>query len=141
VRKWDWHQARLSQLVDCSDGWAEAERKRSVDSRQAAVAAFEEKVTAVDKQIGDLTSRSPVLAFSDSRSTRPKRSRAWKEARRDAGECESHIASHPDRDLTEAGLVYCPLTLSFRAKRMGTVSSWPRETLRCRSRERPCMSG
>jgi DnaJ family protein C protein 28 len=63
ARNWGRHQARLSQLEERSDTWGEAERQRSLGSWQAAVAAFEEEATAINKQIGDLNLRAPSPQF------------------------------------------------------------------------------
>ncbi len=63
VRSWEWHQARLSQLAGRTDGRAEAERKQSLGSWQAAVKAFEEEVTAINKQIGELNLKVPSSRF------------------------------------------------------------------------------
>ena len=63
VRSWEWHQARLSRLTGQTDGQAEAERKLSLGSWQAAVTAFEEEVTAINKQIGELNLKVPSPRF------------------------------------------------------------------------------
>ena len=59
ARSWERHQAQLGQLAGRPDAWGEAERRRSLDGWQAAVAAFEEEVTAINKEIGDLNLKVP----------------------------------------------------------------------------------
>jgi len=63
ARSWARHQARVGQLAGCCDGRAAAERKASLGGWQAAVAAFEEEVTAINKQIGELNLKVPSPRF------------------------------------------------------------------------------
>ena len=66
-RQWQWRAARLSELADRSDRWAEAERARSLVTWRKAIDTFVEEVNAINKEIADLNLKVP-----SSRLQRPK---------------------------------------------------------------------
>ena len=67
ARRWTWREARLAELAVRSDSWAKAERGRVEAGWQRAVADFEEEVTAINREIGELNLKVPSPRFQRSR--------------------------------------------------------------------------
>jgi DnaJ family protein C protein 28 len=67
ARSLEWREARLSELAGRLDSWAEAERVRVLAGWQRAVAAFEQEVEAINKEIADLNLKVPSPRFQRSR--------------------------------------------------------------------------
>ena len=63
TRAWEWRQDRLQELAGRSGGRAEAERGRVLAGWCRAVAAFEEEVLAINRQIADLNLKVPAPRF------------------------------------------------------------------------------
>jgi DnaJ homolog subfamily C member 28 len=62
-RSWEWRRERLGELAGQTDSWGLAERERVVDGWHRAVAAFEEEVEAINKEIGELNLKVPSHRF------------------------------------------------------------------------------
>jgi DnaJ family protein C protein 28 len=63
ARQWGWHNARLCELGDRTDGWASAERARVRGSWRKAVDAFEDEVEVINQEIADLNLKVPGPRF------------------------------------------------------------------------------
>ena len=66
ARNWTWSENRLVGLQGRSDGWAAAERERTLAGRRAAVASFREEVKAINKEIEELNLKVPAPQFQRS---------------------------------------------------------------------------
>jgi DnaJ family protein C protein 28 len=66
ARSLEWRETRLSELADRLDSWAEAERVRVLVGWRRAVAAFEQEVEAINKEIADLNLKVPSPRFQRS---------------------------------------------------------------------------
>ncbi len=62
-RSWTWREARLTELAEKPDKWAEAERQRVLATWKAAIASFEEDVRAINGEIADLNLKVPSPRF------------------------------------------------------------------------------
>lgn len=62
-----WREARLGELAERMDSWAQAERERVQASWQESVAAFELEVRAINSEIADLNLKVPSHQFQRSR--------------------------------------------------------------------------
>ncbi|MFC2037665.1 DUF1992 domain-containing protein [Chloroflexota bacterium] len=63
ARHWGWHNARLYELGDRTDGRAKAERERVRGGWRKAVDAFEDEVGAINREIADLNLKVPSPRF------------------------------------------------------------------------------
>ena len=67
LRQWKWREDRLRELSGHSDSWSEAERSRVQAGWQAAVAAFELELQAINQEIVELNLRVPSTRFQRSK--------------------------------------------------------------------------
>jgi DnaJ family protein C protein 28 len=63
VRRWEWYTARLGELKDRSDRWAQVERERAQGSWSRAVVTFEGEVETINKEIAELNLKVPSPRF------------------------------------------------------------------------------
>jgi DnaJ family protein C protein 28 len=67
ARRWAWRETRLGELVNLSDSWSEAERRRVLAGWQQAVDAFGTELEAINKEIAELNLKVPSPRFQRSR--------------------------------------------------------------------------
>lgn len=67
ARRWEWREMRLSELALRSDGKSEIERQRVEATWQRAVAAFEEEVEGINREIAELNLKVPGPRFQRSK--------------------------------------------------------------------------
>jgi len=60
---WAWHRERWQVLADQSGSWVDAERDQAAAAWRCAVAAFEEEVRALNKEIASLNLKVPGTLF------------------------------------------------------------------------------
>ncbi len=62
-RQWKWREARLRELADLTDRWAQAERERAMAGWQDAVTAFELALEEINREIRELNLKVPSPRF------------------------------------------------------------------------------
>lgn len=67
LRQWRWREARLYELSGRMDSWSEAERRRTLEGWQDAVAAFELDLEAINREIAELNLKTPSTCFQRSK--------------------------------------------------------------------------
>jgi DnaJ family protein C protein 28 len=63
ARRWEWYQARLSELAGRSDRGSEGERERAQGTWHQATAAFEQEIAAINQEIAELNLKVPAPRF------------------------------------------------------------------------------